>query len=84
MQDCFAALEKTGLHFLPNGGVEQDPEQWWEAVVTTSARLMAGGKVNKKQIAAVSVSSTFSSTVAVDARGRALCQKGHGLVSEAE
>jgi len=67
-----AAFEKTGLHFLSNGGVEQDPEQWWEAVVNTSARLMAGGKVNKKQVAAVSVSSTFSSTVAVDRRGRPL------------
>ncbi|MFZ5564611.1 MAG: xylulokinase [Thermodesulfobacteriota bacterium] len=67
-----SAFEKTGLHFLPNGGVEQDPEQWWEAVVTTAARLMAGGRVNKKDIAAVSVSSTFSSTVAVDRRGRPL------------
>jgi xylulokinase len=65
-------FEKTGLHFLPGGGVEQDPEQWWQAVVTTSARLIAKGTVDKKDIAAVSVSSTFSSTVAVDRDGRPL------------
>ena len=66
------AFEKADLFFLPGGGVEQDPDQWWRAVVSTSARLMARGTVDKKNIAAVSVSSTFSSTVAVDRNGKAL------------
>lgn len=67
-----SAFEKADLYFLPGGGVEQDPAQWWQAVVDTSARLMASGMVDKKNIAAVSVSSTFSSTVAVDRDGNAL------------
>ncbi len=66
------AFEKADLFFLPGGGVEQDPDQWWRAVVTTSARLMTKGTVRKEDIAAVSVSSTFSSTVAVDKDGSAL------------
>ena len=66
------AFEKADLYFLPGGGVEQDPDQWWQAVVATSARLTAKGTVRKEDIAAVSVSSTFSSTVAVDRDGTAL------------
>ncbi|MEW6079834.1 MAG: FGGY-family carbohydrate kinase [Thermodesulfobacteriota bacterium] len=65
-------FEKTALHFLPGGGVEQDPGEWWQAVLNTSARLTGSGKVDKTDIVAVSVSSTFSSTVAVDREGRPL------------
>jgi len=65
-------FEKADLYFLPGGGVEQDPDQWWRAVIATSARLMKKGTVNKQDIVAVSVSSTFSSTVAVDRTGNAL------------
>ncbi len=66
------AFARSDLYFLPGGGVEQDPGQWWQGVVSTSAELMAKGTVDKKDIAAVSVSSTFSSTVAVDRNGRPL------------
>ncbi len=65
-------FEKTPIHFLPGGGAEQDPEDWWNALLTTCKRLVARGAVPADAIAAVCVSSTFSSTVAVDAQGNHL------------
>lgn len=67
-----SAFEKTPIHFLPGGGAEQDPEDWWKALLAASKRLVASGVVSAEAITAVCVSSTFSSTVAVDAQGRHL------------
>lgn len=65
-------FEKTSLQLLPDGGVEQDPDEWWRAIVNTSRRAIAKGLVPVEDIAAVGCSSTFSSTVAVGADGRPL------------
>jgi xylulokinase len=64
--------EKTPIQFLPGGGAEQDPRDWWRALVTAARRLLGRGLVPVESIAAVGVSSTFSSTVAVGPDGRAL------------
>jgi xylulokinase len=65
-------FEKTPIYFLPKGGAEQDPQDWWNALVKTSSRLMQRGAVKKEDVEAVCVSSTFSSTVAVDKNGKQL------------
>jgi len=64
--------EKTSIHFLPGGGAEQNPEDWWNALIKAAARLIGNNTVHRKDISAVAVSSTFSTTVAVDASGRHL------------
>jgi len=64
--------EKTQVYFLPNGGAEQDPDEWWNAIVKTSKRLIQKNVIPVKDIVAISVSSTWSSTVAVDAKGHHL------------
>ncbi|MFN7954915.1 MAG: FGGY-family carbohydrate kinase [bacterium] len=64
--------ESTPIHFLPGGGAEQDPEDWWRALVTAARRLVARRSMSPDRIGAVCVSSTFSSTVAVDADGKHL------------
>ncbi len=64
--------EKTPVYFLPNGGAEQDPDDWWNALVKTSKRLINKNVVPASDIAAVCVSSTMSSTVAVDSDGHHL------------
>ncbi len=64
--------EKTPIHFLPGGGAEQDPEDWWRALLSTSKRLVSKGVVPAEAVTAVCVSSTFSSTVAVGADGNHL------------
>ncbi|MDY6824066.1 MAG: FGGY-family carbohydrate kinase [Thermodesulfobacteriota bacterium] len=63
------AFQPTDTLFLKDGGVEQAPDEWWRAVISTTARLMNRQCLSGGDIAAVSVSSTFSSTVAVDAQG---------------
>lgn len=64
--------DKTTIKFLPGGGAEQDPDEWWQALLKTCTRLIANEVVNPKNIVAIAVSSTFSTTVAVDENGEHL------------
>ncbi len=64
--------ERTPIHFLPGGGAEQDPDDWWNALVSTGKKVVARGTVPVDKIVAICCSSTFSSTVAVDDHGRHL------------
>ena len=45
--------EKTTTFLLPGGGAEQDPADWWRAVVTATRRLTARGLVPARDIAAI-------------------------------
>jgi len=65
-------FEKTPIYFLDHGGAEQDPEDWWNALVTTAKRLLQKEFVPRDSIVACCVSSTFSTTVAVGEEGRHL------------
>jgi len=64
------AFEPTPIEHLPGGGAEQDPDDWWRALVTASKALLQ--RNDPGAVAAVCVSSTWSSTVAVDRDGAAL------------
>lgn len=68
------ATESCNLptRFFENGGAEQDPDQWWKATKATARLILKKGVVRKDSIKAVCVSSTFSSTVAVDRQGEIL------------
>jgi xylulokinase len=63
------AFEATHTLLSPGGGAEQDPEEWWQALLATSKRVLSTAKIPAEQIAGVCVSSTFSTTVAVDGDG---------------
>ncbi|NOY69365.1 MAG: xylulose kinase [Deltaproteobacteria bacterium] len=65
-------FESTPIHFLPGGGAEQDPEDWWNALVKAASTLVARNSDNKNRILAMAVSSTFSTTVCVDRQGKHL------------
>lgn len=65
-------FEPTPMHFVGVGGVEQDPQDWWRALITSSRRVVERGLVKVDDIEAVCVSSTFSTTVAVDRDGEPL------------
>jgi xylulokinase len=65
-------FEATELILLPGGGAEQDPDGWWRAITASVRRLLAGGHVPIDDIVAVSVTSQWSGTVAVDASGKHL------------
>lgn len=65
-----SASEKTEVLYLPGGGAEQNPEDWWQAFVRAARRLLDSGTVPKEEVAAVAVSSTFSTTVPVGSDDR--------------
>jgi xylulokinase len=62
----------TPLILLPGGGAEQDPQGWWDAILSTAKKLLARGLVPTEEIAAVSVTAQWSGTVPVDKDGRHL------------
>ena len=63
-------FEKNDLILLPDGGVEQDPGQWWTSIVTATRRLLERGLVPVDEVVAVSITTQWMTTVAVGADGR--------------
>ena len=67
--DVFVAND---LYLLEGGGAEQDPEQWWQSILASLKTLLSKNLVSPTDIVAVSCSSQWSGTVAVDEDGRHL------------
>jgi xylulokinase len=65
-------FESIDLLILPNGGAEQNPDQWWQAIRKTAKKLLAKRWVAAEDIVCVSCTSQWSGTVAVDPDGNAL------------
>lgn len=70
----FIAGETDGyeLHVMPNGGVEQDPEDWWQAMARATKKLLEKTGIPKEEIKGVSFCSQFQTVVMVDKEGRPL------------
>lgn len=66
------ASEENRLILLPEGGAEQDPQQWWRGIIKTCQELLARTGVQTQDILAVSCTGQWSGTVAVDSNGQAL------------
>ncbi len=64
--------ERLPLHVLPDGGAEQDPADWWNAITTAAKRLLASSKVSRKDVVAVCVSAQGEGTVPISRDGKAL------------
>jgi xylulokinase len=67
-----AAVERYPLHVLGGGGVEQDPEDWWAAIVRGTRRVLGEAGVDPGRVVGVACSAQWSGTVPVDERGRPL------------
>ncbi len=65
-------FEETPVHLLPNGGAEQSPAAWWNAIDTAAKRLLAKQLVPADTIIAIGTTAQWSGTVAVDAQGNAI------------
>lgn len=61
--------ETNELIFFPGGGVEQDPDDWWNAITTGAKRLIGRGLVPVDDIVAISITAQWMGTVAVDESG---------------
>jgi len=60
------------VHSLPNGGAEQDPEEWWRAIVSATSRVMERRTAEKENVVGVGVTAQWSGTVPVDKNGKQL------------
>jgi xylulokinase len=65
----FDAVE---TQILPDGGAEQDPDDWWDALIKSCRDLISREVVPREDIAALCCSTQGEGTVAVDAQGRHL------------
>jgi xylulokinase len=65
-------FQSVPLYLLPNGGAEQDPGDWWNAIIITAKKLLSKGLVPPEDIVAISCSTQWSGTVAVDKDGNHL------------
>jgi xylulokinase len=65
-------FERTQLLLLPNGGAEQRPDDWWNAIKKATRRLLDKGIVPRDEIVAACLTTQWSGTVAVDRAGKPL------------
>jgi xylulokinase len=64
-----SASGRYETHFLPNGGVEQVPAEWWQIVSIGIKQIIKESDAAPEEIIAIGVTSQWSVTVAVDERG---------------
>ncbi len=67
-----SALRPIPTQFLPGGGVEQDPELWWSAVVGAAKAALAQVELPRERILALACTTQWSVTVPVDENGSAI------------
>jgi xylulokinase len=65
------AFTPVSLHIVDKAGAEQDPEEWWRALIASARRALAA-LPEGAQVAAVCCSSQGECTVAVDKAGKPL------------
>ena len=58
------------LYILPDGGAEQDADQWWEAMAAATREIFAACSVTPEQVAGISFCSQMQGLVLVDREGR--------------
>ena len=64
-----AEMEGYSLTVYPDGGAEQDPDEWWSAMCNTTKRLMNSTSVSTSEIAGISFCSQMQGLVLVDKDG---------------
>ncbi|MFW9828571.1 MAG: FGGY-family carbohydrate kinase [Candidatus Thorarchaeota archaeon] len=66
------AFQAVPIHISKGGAVEQDPDDWWNAIIKTSKKVIDNGKVSVDDIVGVCNTSQWSGTVALDKDGNHL------------
>lgn len=61
-----------GLYIMENGGAEQDEEEWWSAMCTSTRRLFEKTEISPEQIGGISFCSQMQGLVLVDDKGKAV------------
>jgi xylulokinase len=64
--------EPVRLIITPDGGAEQSPADWWQALLAAAGRLLGRGLAPRLAVRAVCCSTQGEGTLAVDAEGKPL------------
>ncbi len=74
-----SAEEKIATIMLPNGGAEQDPEEWWQKALHGSKKVLKAADIPAADIVAVACDSQWSLAVPVDEAGHHIMNAIHWL-----
>jgi FGGY-family pentulose kinase len=66
------SVKEYSTNFPKPGWAEQDPDEWWRCLVEGARESLQKGKVDPKDIAAISVDGTSSTVVCLDEKGKHL------------
>lgn len=85
LKTCIFEIDKTiklissdnnsyGLYIMPDGGAEQDADEWWDALCKSTKECFEKSKIkiDKKDIAGISFCSQMQGLVLVDKEGNAI------------
>ncbi|MDD7193243.1 MAG: FGGY-family carbohydrate kinase [Clostridiaceae bacterium] len=64
-----AAMEGYKLYIMPDGGAEQDPDEWWNAICSTTKTVFSKCDIKPEQIEGISFCSQMQGLVLVDKDG---------------
>ncbi|WDV47188.1 FGGY-family carbohydrate kinase [Clostridiaceae bacterium M8S5] len=64
-----SALCGYNLHVIENGGVEQDPDDWWRAMCKTTREVIEKIKISPEKIKGLSFSAQMQGLVLVNEKG---------------
>ncbi|MCH5191289.1 MAG: FGGY-family carbohydrate kinase [Oscillospiraceae bacterium] len=67
-----AASEGYKLYVMPGGGAEQEPDEWWAAMCSTSKTVIKKAKIDPAEIYGISFCSQMQGLVLVDKDGNAV------------
>lgn len=65
-----AAMEGYDLYILPDGGAEQDPDEWWAAICSTTKTIFDNCDIRPEQVEGISFCSQMQGLVLVDKDGK--------------
>ena len=66
------AFRPVGLDLTEDGGAEQSPRDWWQAVVASTREVLADSGVAPERVVGIGCTSQWSGTVPVDDEGDAI------------
>ncbi len=67
-----SATASYGLYVLDNGGAEQDVEEWWQAICSTTHELFRSTNTRPEEVDGLAFCTQMQSVVLVDESGEAL------------
>ena len=63
------ASEGYNLYVLADGGAEQEPDEWWDAICSTTAKVLEETNIDVSDVAGISFCSQMQGLVLVDKDG---------------